>query len=206
MGMSSPYVQTGRIAQKLRTRNVLLQAARALIERGLTPTVEDAAAEASIARTTAYRYFPNQHALIAASYPDLQADSLLADDAPADPGARLAIVLDRYLQMTVRQEAALRTALRLSLESDGKELVLRRGRVIGWVEDALAPLRNRMSAQEIGRLARAIRAAAGIEALIWLCDVGGLSRREAVKLMKWSAHALLRAAVEDKRQLAAVGR
>jgi len=205
MGMSSPYVETGRTAQKLRTRHVLLEAARALIERGLTPTVEDAAAEASIARTTAYRYFPNQHALIAASYPDLQAASLLADDAPADPGARLAIVLDRYLQMTVREEAALRTALLLSLKSDGNELVLRRGRAIGWIEDALAPLRNRMSAQEIGRLARAIRAAAGIEALIWLCDVGGLSRREAVKLMKWSAHALLRAAVEDKRQLA-VGR
>ncbi len=206
MGMSSPYVQTGRTAQKLRTRRVLLEAARALIERGLTPTVEDAAAEASVARTTAYRYFPNQQALIAASYPDLQADSLLADDAPADPGARLAIILDRYLQMTVREEAALRTALLLSLKSGGNELVLRRGRAIGWVEEALAPLRNRMSAQEIGRLARAIRAAAGIEALIWLCDVGGLSRREAVKLMKWSAQALLRAAIEDKRQSAAAGR
>ncbi len=205
MSMSIPYEETGRTAQKSRTRGVLLEAARALIERGLTPTVEDAAAEAAVARTTAYRYFPNQHALMAASYPDLQADSLLADDAPADPGARLAIVLDRYLEMTVREEAALRTALLLSLKSGGNELVLRRGRAIGWVEDALAPLRKLMSAREIGRLARAIRAAAGIEALIWLCDVGGLSRREAVKLMKWSAHALLGAAVEDKRQ-SAVGR
>ena len=199
MGMSSPYVQTGRTAQKLRTRDVLLAATRALIERGLTPTVEDAAAEAAIARTTAYRYFPNQQALIAASYEELEAASLLPDDAPSDAGARLAIVIDRYLQMTVREEAALRTALLLSLKSDGVDLVLRRGRAVAWIEDALAPLRSRMSARQIGRLARAIRAAAGIEALIWLCDVGGLSRREAVKLMKWSSQALLRAAVEDPR-------
>ncbi len=206
MGMSSPYVQTGRSAQKLRTRNGLLAAARALIARGLTPTVEDAAAEAAIARTTAYRYFPNQQALIAASYEALLAPSLLPGDAPSDADARLAIVIDRYLQMTVREEAALRTALLLSLKSDGVELVLRRGRAVGWIEEALAPLRSRMSARQIGRLARAIRAAAGIEALIWLCDVGGLSRREAVKLMKWSAQALLRAAVEDQRSSAAAGR
>lgn len=206
MDMSIPYVETGRTGQKLRTRNALLEAARALIERGVTPTVEDAAAEASISRTTAYRYFPNQQELIVAAYPDLGADSLLPDDAPSEPGARLEVVLDRYLQMTVRDEAALRTAFLLSLKSDGTELVLRRGRVIGWVEDALAPLRDQMSAKGIGRLARAIRAAAGIESLIWLCDVGGLSRNDAVKLMKWSAHALLRAAVEDKRQSLMVGR
>ena len=134
------------------------------------------------------------------------AASLLPGDPPADAGSRLAIVVDRYLQMTVREEAALRTALLLSLQSDAAELVLRRGRAVGWIEEALAPLRSRMSAPQIGRLARAIRAAAGIESLIWLCDVGGLSRREAVKLMKWSSQALLRAAVEDQGTSAAAGR
>lgn len=199
MDMSIPYVETGRTGQKLRTRNALIEAARALIERGLTPSVEDAAASADISRTTAYRYFRNQQELIVAAYPDLGVDSLLPERAPSDPGARLEIVLDRYLQATVRDEAALRTTLLLSLKADGNELVLRRGRVIGWVEDALAPLRDRMSAKEIGRLARAIRAAAGIEALIWLCDVGGLTRRDAVELMKWSADALLQAAIEGDR-------
>src|SRR6266568_995161 len=42
------------------------------------------------------------------------------------------------------------------------------------------------------RLAVAIRAATGIEALVWLTDVAGLSRREAAALMRWSARALLR--------------
>lgn len=200
MGMSIPYIETGRTKQKLRTRSALIEAARALIGRGTTPTVEEAAAEAAISRTTAYRYFTNQRELLVAAYPQIEARSLLPDDAPADPLERLDIVVDEYLRMTVENEAALRTAFLLSLNADGEdheELILRRGRVIGWLEDALAPLRDRLSAKEIGRVARAIRAAAGIEALIWLCDVAELSREEAVNLMKWSARAILQAAVAD---------
>lgn len=37
----------------------------------------------------------------------------------------------------------------------------------------------------------------GIEALVWLTDVGGLTRSEAVTTMRWSAQALLRSALED---------
>lgn len=200
MGMSIPYVETGRTGQKLRTRNALIDAARELIARGLTPTVEDAAAQASISRTTAYRYFANQRELLVAAFPHIEARSLLPDDGPADPLERLDLVVDEYLRVTLENETALRTAFVLSMDAEGKhrdELILRRGRAIGWLEDALAPLRGRLSAKEIGRVARAVRAAAGIEALIWLCDVGELSREEAVKLMKWSARALLQAAIAD---------
>ena len=58
MSGPEPYESTGRTAQKNRTRKALIDAARALIVSGITPTVEDAAAAASISRTTAYRYFP----------------------------------------------------------------------------------------------------------------------------------------------------
>ena len=199
MDMSIPYVATGRTEQKTRTYNALVAAARALVTQGLTPTVEDAAAKASISRTTAYRYFPNQRELLVAAYPSIAVESLLPDDAPMDPAERLEIVLDEYLRMTTENEAALRAALVLSVDKpeSQRELLLRRGRVIGWVEDALAPLQGRLTKGQIGRLARAVRAAAGIEAMIWLCDVGGLDRAEAVMLMKWSAHALLRAAIAD---------
>jgi hypothetical protein len=47
------------------------------------------------------------------------------------------------------------------------------------------------------RLVLAIRSACGIEALIWLTDVAGLSRRHASELMRWSALALLRAALAE---------
>jgi hypothetical protein len=40
-----------------------------------------------------------------------------------------------------------------------------------------------------------IRATIGIEALVWLVDVAGLSRDDAVALTRWSAQALLARAV-----------
>ncbi|WP_246001469.1 TetR family transcriptional regulator [Allorhizocola rhizosphaerae] len=55
--------------------------------QGTTPKVEDAAEHAHISRTTAYRYFPNQRALLLAAQPHIQPDTLLDDDAPDEPSA-----------------------------------------------------------------------------------------------------------------------
>lgn len=195
MDMSIPYETTGRTAQKMRTRKALIDAARALIVSGVTPTVEDAAAKASISRTTAYRYFPNQRDLLVAAYPAAELSSLLGDHPPDDVAARLDLVVGEYLRLTIDNEAALRTALRLSLELDEAErqnLLVRQGRVINWLKEALEPLSRQLSEQAMTRLVYAIRASAGIEALVWLCDVAGLSRDEATELMMWSAQSLLR--------------
>ena len=53
MGMDVPYIRTGRTNQKARTREALIAAARQLLADGATPTLEAAAAEASLGRTTA---------------------------------------------------------------------------------------------------------------------------------------------------------
>jgi hypothetical protein len=58
----------------------------------------------------------------------------------------------------------------------------------------------------VHRLALAIRSATGIEALIWLTDVAGLTRSEATKLMRWSAQGLLRSALTDPPRKPARGR
>ena len=44
---------------------------------------------------------------------------------------------------------------------------------------------------------RGIGATLGIETLVWLSDMGGLSREEAVEVMRSKAHTLLRAAVAN---------
>jgi AcrR family transcriptional regulator len=196
--MSIPYELNGRTGQKRRTRDALVAAARELVARGATPTVEAAAESASISRTTAYRYFPNQRSLLVAAHPETAAASLLPDDAPDDVAARLDIVVGTFTQTIVDTEAQQRTMLRLSLEADPVErsqLPLRQGRAIKWIEEALAPLRSEMSESEVHRLTLAIRSATGIEALAWLTDVGGLSRDDARELMLWSARALLRSAI-----------
>ncbi len=197
-----PYESTGRTAQKMRTRNALIDAARTLIAGGVTPTVEEAAAVASISRTTAYRYFPNQRELLVAAYPAIELRSLLGNHPPDDVAARLELVVGEYLRITIDNEAALRTALRLSLDPDGTQrenLHLRQGRVITWLKDALEPLSGQLSEQAITRLVYAIRAAAGLEALVWLCDIAGLTREEAKELMMWSAQSLLRASLTEAK-------
>ena len=163
--------------------------------------MEEAAEAAGISRATAYRYFPNQRALVVAAHPEIEATALLGDDAPADPQERLDRTIGELIRLTIDTEPELRTMLRLSLEPGPKdELLLRQGRAIGWIEEALAPLRGRLPAPKLRRLVLAIRSACGIEALVWLTDVAGLSRREAADLMRWSALALLRAALAEGDQ------
>ena len=144
----NPVRADGRVDQKRRTRDALIAAARDLVANGATPTVEGAAEAASISRTTAYRYFSNQRALLVAAHPETAATSLLPDDAPDDAATRLDLVIDAFTRSTVENEAQQRTMLRLSLEADPVErsqLPLRQGRGIKWIEEALAPLRDQMS-------------------------------------------------------------
>ena len=200
MHMSTPYELSGRTRQKQRTRIALVTAARELVARGETPTVDEAAACASVSRTTAYRYFPNQRSLLVAAHPEIEAHSLLPEKPPTDVAARLDAVVAAFLHIIVDTEAQQRTMLRLSLDPDPShrgELPLRKGRAIRWIGEALSPLRTVMSERDVRRLTLAIRSAAGIEALVWLTDIAGLSRKEAVQLMRWSAGALLRSAIAD---------
>ena len=200
MDIATPYELMGRTHQKARTRAAMVSATRGLLAEGVTPTVEQAAERAAISRTTAYRYFPNQRALLIASYPELEATSLLDDDAPADPVARLDLVTDSIAHQIVEHEPELRTMLRLSLETPAprpQTLPLRQGRVIAWIEDALEPARTRIPESELRRLVLAIRATLGIEALVWLTDIGGLTREQATDLMRSSARTLLHAALAD---------
>src|SRR3712207_4564037 len=140
MGIAISYEETGRTRQKARTRAALVEAARELLARGSTPTVEDAAEAAGISRATAYRYFPNQRALLVAAHPEIGATALLGEDPPADPQERLDRTIRELLRLTLDTETELRTMLRLSLDpAPGDELLLRQGRAIAWIDEALAP-------------------------------------------------------------------
>lgn len=198
--MSTAYELTGRTNQKARTRAALLQATRELLPTGVTPTVEQAADRAAVSRTTAYRYFRNQRALLIAAYPVLDMKSMLDREAPRDPETRLALAVERFTGLILQHEPELRAMLRLSLETPpaAADLPLRQGRAIRWIEDALSPLSGSLEKRELRRLVLAIRASCGIEALVWLCDVAKLPRDEARELMTWSARSLLRAALRHR--------
>ena len=197
---TAPYESTGRTGQKQRTRQALVTATRDLVAAGRTPTVEEAAEAAGISRTTAYRYFPNQRALLVAAHPETEAPSLLPPLDSDDPGARLDAVVEAFTDLIAETEPQQRTMLRLSLEDDAGEHapgLLRQGRAIRWITEALGPLQGTVPDDELQRLVLAVRATTGIEARVWLIDVAGLTGPEATELMRWSARALYRAAVDD---------
>ncbi|MDQ4052668.1 MAG: TetR/AcrR family transcriptional regulator [Actinomycetota bacterium] len=161
-----------------------------------SPTAEQAAEAASVSRTTAYRCFPSQPALLIAAHAEIEAASLLPAEPGDDPATRLDLAVEKFVGLVLETEAQHRTMLRLSLESDA-DLPLRQGRAIGWCEDALAPLEPGLGKAGIHRLAVAVRSAVGIEALVWLTDIAGLSRDEAARQLGWSAQAMLAHALTD---------
>ena len=197
--MSVPYESTGRTRQKQRTRDALIEGARTLLDRGVTPTVEHAADAATVSRTTAYRYFPDQRALLLAAIPSIDRASQLPDDAPDDPSQRVDLVIREQVRIIRRWEPQLRAALRLTLDQPsgmGRQArpTLREGRAIAWIEDALAPLAATHPHVDRRRLAIAIRAGCGIEAWVWMIDIARVSPTMAAALMRESAQALLKAA------------
>jgi AcrR family transcriptional regulator len=203
--MSIPYELTGRTQQKARTRGALVSAARDLLADGHTPTVEQAADAARVARATAYRYFPNQRSLVVAAYPEIAEASLLDDPELHEPADRLDAVASSLTRQILDHEPELRAMLRLSLDPDPAaraDLPLRKGKRIEWVADALAPLRGTMPEKELHRIVQAIAAVLGIEMLVWLTDIAGQSRTQAAQTMRWSARSLLRAALDSDARTA----
>jgi AcrR family transcriptional regulator len=173
-------------------------AARDLLSRGVTPSVEQAAAAAAVSRPTAYRYFQNQRELLSAAHPELSMRTLLPDSPPSDPLQRLDLASQALVRLLLQHEVALRAMLRISLEGERDEhnpLALRTGRRIEWVRDALAPLKTVLTAKRFRTLVLAIAATLGIEQLVWLVDIAGVKRDDAAQLMRSSARDLLRAAL-----------
>src|SRR4030095_7479078 len=91
--MAMPYESTGRSRQKARTRAAMIAATRTLLAEGApNTTVEQRPDRALVSRTTDYPFFPNQHALLLAAFPELDAPSLLGSDAPRGALQRLDLV------------------------------------------------------------------------------------------------------------------
>lgn len=197
-------IRRGRERQKQRTRSALLAAAARLVADGRTPSVAEAAEAAEISRRTAYRYFPSQEqmlveATLEALRPRIEA--ALTAGGSARPGQRIAARLDRLVtavqRAAVANEALLRKMIALTVlgaPDDRAETAAtpRRGyRRIHWIELALEPVRSSMAPRSFRRLVAGLALCMGIEALLVLRDICGLTAEEAENVSRWAARALL---------------
>jgi AcrR family transcriptional regulator len=200
-----------RANQKERTRAALVDAAKALVRAGAPPTVAEAAERARVSRATAYRYFPTQDSLlieITDVTPVVEpVERALAQLESDDPEARLAKLLDTCNPIMVAEEARLRTALRVYLDtwlearkSGAAVPKLREGRRMRWLDTALAPVKKKLSKAEWRRLQAALALTLSIDALVVMKDVAHLDNEDALQTLRWAALALLRQALAGKRR------
>jgi AcrR family transcriptional regulator len=190
----------GRTAQKLRTRQALMDTAVELVKAGRRPSVSAVADQAGVSRATAYRYFPSQDLMLSEAMiratAGTAADTLLPTGTTAADPAELAAAITRQAgQYSLDHEDRLRTALRLSLDpSSGYQRPGRRGR---WIDDILAAASDRIDEPARARLSAALNLVLGIEPIIVLTDIAGLDRADALDVMEWVATALVGASMRE---------
>ncbi len=185
----------------------MLEAAVELMQSGATPSVSEVAEAAGVSRATAYRYFPSEAALIHAVVDEALGPILEWTPDDDDARARVADLLASSMPRIEEFKATFKAALKLSLEqwarrqagTLGGEPQFTRGHRVDLLQEATAPLAGRLSGDQQRRLAQALSLVFGIEMLIVLEDIWGLSFSEAQDVAQWAASALVEAAARDAR-------
>jgi AcrR family transcriptional regulator len=204
MGVSEKVLSEVRGA-KARTRQLMLNTAIELMQQGQTPSVSDVAEAGGVSRATAYRCFPSQAALVQSVVDEALGPLLSWDSASMDAAERVDDLLTASFERILAFESTFKAALKLSLEqwaSDragtlGEEPTFRRGHRVELLQKAIGPLRDVLGNKRFLRLAQALALTDGLEVLLVLKDLWGLSSRQVQETARWAARALVNAAISD---------
>ena len=173
----------GRTNQKQRTRQALVDAAKTLVANGRPLTIADVAEAAHVSVATAYRYFSNPDDLVLEAAVHEAATPRVPQimaDLP-DPH-RIDEVVRRLAEIQFGNEALWRAILRADLERWAHEAVLdpearvptRGSNRLDIVQEALAPLAEKLPPQLHRKLIMATMLVCGMEALVAARDACGL--------------------------------
>jgi AcrR family transcriptional regulator len=202
---SSPSVgggdPKGRVNQKLRTRQALIDAAIALRDEGHQPTVAQAAERARVSRATAYRYFPTVEALISETAADRDMPPLERIWRPGqDPVKGIGLAANALNKLLLDDEVGLhvmeRSFMTVWLDNASHE-PLRPGRRLSYIEPIVDSLKDVLAPRARKRLKQALSIVMGTEALIAVRDISGASLEESLDASAWAARALVRQALAE---------
>jgi AcrR family transcriptional regulator len=190
---------------KARTRKLMLQAAIQLMQSGITPSVTEVAEAAEVSRATAYRYFPSQAALVQAVVDEALGPILKWKSDDPDPKNRIKDLLATSMPRIDAFEATFKAALKLSLDqwaqrqagTLGSEPRFTRGHRVDLLRDVTAPLKGKISPGKRERLEQALSLVFGVEVLVVLKDIWGLTASEAQGVAEWAAAALMDATLNE---------
>lgn len=200
--MSSERVETGRVAQRRRTRRAIVEAAGELLRSGAEPSVNEIAAAADVSRRTVYLYYPTLDQLVldaTIGTLNVDVDAALAAQTSDDPHQRLRTLVNELFATMETSLPLGRKLIKLTVDAPAPaEGGPRRGhRRIGWIEWAVEPCRARLTRKDYEDLVSSLALVIGWEAFIVLLDVRGLTPGAARRLTQRTAAAILDAVLTD---------
>jgi AcrR family transcriptional regulator len=199
--------EQGRFRQRERTRVLLVKTASELMQSGEIPTVTAVAEAAQVSRRTAYRYFPSQEQLLVEAAIKIAQPLVSNTEFPEELTERVRLLVETVQRFVFGNQSVLRTFVRLTADhfpghnvggaEDSKPV--RRNRV-EWIRTALEPARKRLGGKDFERLISALSLCVGIESVMVLTNLRGLSQKEAMRVSLWAAETLVAGALEQAEQ------
>jgi AcrR family transcriptional regulator len=189
-------LSVGRVNQKARTRNAIVQAMQDLARAGAEITMPAVAKAALVSEATAYRYFPDLVSLLreadAGIWPDpAQALAPVADCA--DPVERVGYATEVLLTGVLARQSLVRAMIAASITRPDVAAT-RPGHRFALIEYALAPLAG-ADPNALTQLKQGLAVVISAEALFVLTDLCGLSPPDAVASAVRTARSLTAAAI-----------
>ncbi|TXL57484.1 TetR/AcrR family transcriptional regulator [Aeromicrobium terrae] len=193
----------GKARQKRRTRTAILAATQQLLADGATPSMAEIAEAADVSRRTLYQHFPTLDQLLLdamlGELSEREVDTAIAEADPGgtDAGKRVEAMVRTLSTMSEETLRLGRSMVRLTLAQPPAPGQRRGHRRVGWIEQALEPLRDDLEPVAFERLVSALAMVVGWEALIVLDDVRGLDADDRTQTSLWAARALIDAALQE---------
>jgi AcrR family transcriptional regulator len=174
-----------------------------LMASGRMPSMAEILAEAQVSRRTVYMYFPTvEQLLLDATLGALGQKTI--DPVIGAAGSSDALVraerLSRAINSGTKDTMHLgRALIRLTVEgTEPRSGLPRRGyRRIGWIEQALEPIRAKLNPREFERLVSALAVLMGWEPMILLKDLRGLDEQDAEDVLAFAVRAVVEAGLRS---------
>ena len=202
--VSQVDLESGRVKQKLRTRNALVGAAWELLREGRQPTIDEVADAADISRATAYRYFPNRERLLIEAVLSREADtpeSVLERVGSRSGSDRVARIQEYMYDLVGKNETLHRSLLRACQEewmNNKNRFVLRGHQRLLLLESVLKSTGGDIQDEKIDKLIYALATMVSVESYVVLRDVCQVSQSRGREIMNWAVRKLVEAALAEE--------
>lgn len=188
----------GRVDQRRRTYNAILEAAAELMRSGRAVTMPEVARLTPVSEATAYRHFPDLATLLQEAMARQQPapiEALAHVSGSTDVVERVAAACEYLLRHVLRFQKVVRATIAATVVDPGEAATTRPGMRFGLIDFALAPAGESAA---LAQLKRDLAVVMGAEALFCLLDQCGIPPEEAIASIVHTATTLTRATLEFK--------